>query len=169
MPKKKRFQYDAVADALKDLLASDHAFMGKEHVTAIAQKLDIETEVPVSEEMDTRWMFKGLTVHVADGFLDLHEFRKWMKENWDWIRWNIREKSRTRLVDTLWMVYTQAPPKGYGLEGVPYTTGIDATDFAMWLCRQKGVEYSFYVGRGFQLRECVQQLKKHFGAEWGEQ
>ena len=157
-------------EACQELLGSDHQFVSKEFAEAVAKAFGIEAMPECEKEIDTRWLFKGLTINRPTGYYDLHEFRAWVKENWrDWLERQVRNgETQTHFVDTFWMMYTQQPPNGYGLEGVPYAEGIDATDLACWCCHALGVKYDGYGGRGFQLRECVTKLQQHFGIEHGE-
>lgn len=154
-----------ITGALDELLEADHVFVSVEFADRICEALGVEARPEPSQEVDTRWMPKGLTITTnnADGFLDLIEYRRWVKANWDWLKPPRSKVSQQRFVDETYLFYTQPAPRGWGmLQGVPYSTGIDATELAQWLCRQLGVTYTSFIGRGFQLRECVRALAEHF-------
>lgn len=157
-----------VTEALDKLASWDHSFLGRPEVDEIREALGVKSDVELQREVDTRYIFKGLTINRADGYLNLIEYRKWCKENKDWFHAK-KGVSQTEFVDTLWMSYTQVEPDGYGLPGVPYAEGIDASDFALWICRTLDVPVEYYGGRGFQLRACVESLRSHFeGREDGK-
>jgi hypothetical protein len=51
-------------------------------------------------------------------------------------------------------------PKGLTIDsGKKTTTGISAYDAAILLCRDLGVNHSLKMGRGTQVRECVDRLR----------
>ena len=155
-------------EALDRLRQSDHEFLSLDAAEELQLALGIEEPYPKPDpEVDTRWTFKGLTVNKPDGYLDLHEFRRWVRQNWWWIQPKSANRiTQTFLTDDLWMQYTRPVPLGgLGLPGIPYAFGVDATDLAQWACRQLGVPYTSYIGRGFQLRGCVDALEEHFGLE----
>lgn len=152
------------AEAIERLRGADHAYVSKQFAVAVARGLGIKSEPQVKVEVDTRWMFKGLTLNKPDGYLDLHEFRKWVKENWDWVKPPYKRVAMTWLVDELWMAFTKPRSKGgEGLRGVPYAEGIEANVLAVWACRELGVGYTPMLGVGSELRECCRALAEHFG------
>lgn len=154
-------------EALQSLLSADHGFMGEEWCRDIQQAFGVDDAPPLEREVDTRWVFKGLTIRRPDGYLDLHEFRKWVKDEWYWLQGYLKKGvAQTYLVDDLWMAYTSPQEDGgEGLIGIPYANGIESQDFACWLCKRLGVEYLPLLGRGSQLRACGDALRAYMDGE----
>jgi hypothetical protein len=130
----------------------DHAVIGEAEAVTIAEAFGVSKHYVrdnIDVMYDSRFEFKGLTINRPDGHA------KTFKEA------GITSKRVMNAYKELWA------EMGLRWEGVPLVYAIDMEALARLICDVVGVTYGYYFGRGSQVAECVEELRKHFGDEMG--